>query len=72
MNRSPELTFENIQRYDSLDGLRAYVTIGIILIHVLANIGIKPSDNFLTSTLIPYLRGFHFALHDNKWIFATP
>ena len=41
-------------RYESLDGLRAYAAIGIVMMHVLANIAVKPSGNFLTDAVIPY------------------
>lgn len=46
------------ERYDSLDGLRTYAAIGIILMHVLANIVIKPSGNYLTLSLIPFFTDF--------------
>lgn len=46
----------NKQRYDSLDGLRAYAAVGIVLMHVLSNITLKPSENYLTLKLIPFLR----------------
>lgn len=42
------------QRYDSLDGLRAYAAVGIVLMHVLSNITLKPSENYLTLKLIPF------------------
>lgn len=42
------------QRYGALDGLRAYAAIGIVLMHVLSNIGVKLSDNYLTEVLIPW------------------
>lgn len=32
------------ENYFSLDGLRAYAAVGIVLIHVQANLVIKPSD----------------------------
>ena len=40
-----------MKKYESLDGLRAYAAIGIVIMHVLANIIVKPSSNYLT--LIP-------------------
>ncbi len=46
------------RRYESLDGLRAYSAVGIVMMHVLANIGEKPSSNYLTSTLIPFFSDF--------------
>ena len=45
-------------RYESLDGLRAYAAIGIVMMHVLANIAVKPSGNFLTNAVIPYFTNF--------------
>lgn len=45
-------------RYESLDGLRAYAAIGIVMMHVLANMAVKPADNHLTNTLIPYFTNF--------------
>ena len=40
------------ENYSSLDGLRAYAAVGIVLMHVLANLMIKPSDNILTCNVI--------------------
>ena len=48
----------NKQRYDSLDGLRAYAAVGIVLMHVLSNITLKPSENYLTLKLIPFFTDF--------------
>lgn len=45
---------ENRNRYPAIDGLRAYSAIGIVLMHVLANLPARPTDNFLTATLIPW------------------
>ena len=44
--------------YDSLDGLRAYAAIGIVMMHVLANVVVKPSENYLTEVIIPYFTNF--------------
>lgn len=44
----------NAERYASLDGLRAYAALGIVLMHVLSNISVKPSANYLTGELIPF------------------
>lgn len=44
--------------YESLNGLRAYAALGIILMHVLSNITIKPSENYATSSLIPWFTDF--------------
>lgn len=46
------------ERYNSLDGLRAYAAIGIVLMHVLSNIVVKPSENYLTLKLIPFFTDF--------------
>lgn len=43
-----------IENYASLDGLRAYAAVGIVLMHVLANITIKPSVSLLTNQVIPW------------------
>ena len=40
------------QRYDNLDGLRAFSAIGIVLMHVLANSGIE-AQGFVFTELIP-------------------
>ena len=48
----------NKERYGSLDGLRAYSALGIILMHVLANISVKPSENYLTESIIPFFTDF--------------
>lgn len=47
-----------IEYYPSLDGIRAYAALGIILMHVLANIALKPSNNYLTETIIPFFTDF--------------
>ena len=52
------ITPQRPQRYGALDGLRAYAAIGILLMHVLSNIGVKPSENYLTETLIPWFTDF--------------
>lgn len=49
---------KNQERYGALDGLRAYAAIGIVLMHVLSNIGVKPTMNYLTDTLIPWFTDF--------------
>ena len=54
-NITPPSTSE---RYGALDGLRAYAAIGIVLMHVLSNIGVKPSENYMTETLIPWFTDF--------------
>ena len=46
------------ENYSSLDGLRAYAAIGIVLMHVMANIAIKPSDNIVKSAVIPWFTNF--------------
>ena len=54
----PLLTKAERDRFDSLDGLRAYSAIGILLMHVMANIGLKPSSNYITRELIPFFSDF--------------
>lgn len=46
------------EKYSSLDGLRAYAAIGIVLMHVQANMAIKPSANILTNNVIPWFNNF--------------
>ena len=41
-----------------MDGLRAYAAIGIVLMHVQANMAVKPSANVLTSEVIPWFTNF--------------
>lgn len=45
-------------RYNSLDGLRAYAAVGIVAMHVLANMSTPPSCGYITSTLIPWFTDF--------------
>lgn len=52
------LTKHEGYRFNSLDGLRAYAAIGIVLLHVLSNIAVKPSSNYLTNGLIPFFADF--------------
>lgn len=40
--------------------MRAYAMIGIVMMHVLTNIQIKPTANYLTETIIPYFTNFVF------------
>ena len=49
------------ENYSSLDGLRAYAAVGIVLMHAQANLMIKPSDNILTGN--PKIRNYH-PIHD--------
>lgn len=46
------------KKYSSLDGLHAYAAVGIVLMHVQANLMIKPSDNILTGNVIPWFTNF--------------
>ena len=46
------------ENYSSLDGLRAYAAVGIVLMHVRANLMIKLSDNILTGNVIPGFTNF--------------
>lgn len=45
-------------RYTSLDGLRSFAAIGIVIMHVLANLQVAPENNFLYGTIIPSLTNF--------------
>lgn len=45
-------------RYESLNGLRAYAAIGILLMHVQANVAVTPTGGFLYDTFIPSLTHF--------------
>lgn len=45
-------------RYSSLNGLRAYAAIGILLMHVQANVPVKPEGGFIYNTFIPSLTHF--------------
>lgn len=40
--------------------MRAYAAIGIVMMHVLANLQVKPTANYLTQTVIPYFTNFVF------------
>ena len=57
MNKN-QLSTINSERYGALDGLRAYAAIGIVLMHVLGNISVKPSSNYLTDSMIPWFTDF--------------
>lgn len=48
------------EHYGALDGMRAYAAIGIVIMHVLANLQTKPSSNYFTQTVIPYFSNFVF------------
>ena len=58
MNKNYITHPQSSERYEALDGLRAYAAIGIVLMHVLSNIGVKPTGNYLTGTLIPWFTDF--------------
>lgn len=58
MNKNYITPPQSSERYGALDGLRAYAAIGIVLMHVLSNIGVKPTKNYLTGTLIPWFTDF--------------
>lgn len=58
INNSPPASVKVRENYSSLDGLRAYAAVGIVLMHVLANLTIKPSDNILTGNVIPWFTNF--------------
>ena len=57
------------ENYSSLDGLRAYAAIGIVLMHVQANLMIKPSDNVLTCNVIPWFTNFTVSIQPLFWRF---
>ena len=46
------------ENYGALDGLRAYAMMGIVMMHVLSNIAVKPSGNVLTERVIPWFTDF--------------
>lgn len=48
----------NRVNYSSLNGLRAYAAVGIVMMHVQANMAIKPSANVLTERVIPWFTDF--------------
>ena len=48
----------NNDRYGALDGLRAYAALGIVLMHVLSNVIVKPTENYMTTELIPFFTDF--------------
>lgn len=58
MGKLDRTTNINSNRYEALDGLRTYAAIGIVIMHVLSNLNIKPSDNYFTNTLIPWFTDF--------------
>lgn len=54
----PPLNNINKERYDSLDGLRTFAALGIVVMHVLSNIVVKPSGSLLTERVIPFFSQF--------------
>lgn len=58
MYTPPVLNNIKHKHYGALDGIRAYSAIGIVVMHVISNISIKPSANYLTSTIIPFFADF--------------
>ena len=46
------------EKYNSLDSLRAYGALGILIMHVLANVPVRPVGGFLFDTFIPSLTHF--------------
>lgn len=48
----------NKSQYPSLNGLRAYAAIGIVMMHVLANICTKPNNNLFITSIIPWFTDF--------------
>lgn len=49
---------EKVNRYEALDGVRAIAAIGIVMMHVLANLTSKPDMGYVTETVIPYFTNF--------------
>lgn len=49
---------KKVEYYPSLNGIRAYAALGIILMHVLTNISVKPTENYFTRLLIPFFSDF--------------
>lgn len=49
-----------MKRYESLNGLRAIAAIGIVLMHVRANIDVNVTGNFLYNNVIPVMSDFVF------------
>jgi len=49
---------QNRFRYDALDGLRAIACIGIVQMHIMANMQLKPSANMLTTNVISFSADF--------------
>lgn len=45
-------------RYDALDGLRVIACIGIVLMHVKANIAVKPTSSFIVDNVISFTGNF--------------
>lgn len=56
-------------KYESLDGVRAYAAIGIVVMHVLCNISVKPTDCYLTKTIIPFFTDFTLLIYDGQCVF---
>lgn len=48
------------ERYNALDGLRVFACMGIVAMHVRANIAVMPSESFLTSNIIAFAGDFVF------------
>lgn len=49
-----------MKRYESLNGLRAMAAIGIVMMHVRANIDVEVTGNFLYRNIIPVMSDFVF------------
>lgn len=46
------------KRYDSIDAVRAFAAIGIVMMHVLGHVPLKTNQNFITTSLIPFFCDF--------------
>lgn len=59
LNKQPPHLLQNYrENYASLDGLRAYAAIGIVLMHVMVNMSVKPTINIMTDKVIPWFSSF--------------
>ena len=55
-------------KYDGIDGLRAYSALGIAMMHILANMNYAWSGNFVTGQLIPSFTNFVFLFAERLFI----
>lgn len=55
-----------VERYEEIDGLKAYSIIGIVLMHVLVN-GEYGIGGFVFERLIPSFTNLVFLFYDGQW-----